>query len=81
MSESFTVYIEVSLIVGPLFGITFMLLDLSMVLFLRVTFQSGLALVFDDLFVARVGRNGQTLGQQEIAGVAGRDLHDLAASP
>lgn len=33
--------IEVSLIVGPLFGITFLLLDLTMVLFLRVTFQNA----------------------------------------
>ena len=33
--------LEVSLIVGPLFGITFLLLDLSMILFLRVTFQNA----------------------------------------
>jgi hypothetical protein len=33
--------LEVTFIAGPLFGLTFLLLDLSMVLFLRVTFQNA----------------------------------------
>ena len=46
--------LEVALILGPLFGITFMLLDLSMVLFLRVTFQNA---VRDGVRYAITGRN------------------------
>ena len=46
--------LEVTLIVGTLFGITFMLLDVSMVLFLRVTFQNA---VRDGVRYAITGQN------------------------
>ena len=42
--------------------------------------QVRLALLLDDLLVGFGGRHGQPLGQQEIAGVAGGDLHHLAAA-
>ena len=42
--------------------------------------QVRLALLLHDLLVGFGGRHGQPLGQQEIAGVAGGDLHHLAAA-
>jgi hypothetical protein len=46
--------LEVTLIAAPLFGLTFLLLDLSMVLFLRVTFQNA---VRDGVRYAITGQN------------------------
>ena len=46
---------------------------------LRFLAQVGLAFLLDDLLVAVRGRNGQPLGQQEIARIPGGYVHHLAA--